>query len=149
MANYFLDTSALAKHYFFEPGTADVENLLQEPNSVHYVSRLTTVEIYSVFALKVRTHEIALHDLANIHKLIATDFNTRRFPVLRMFQSHFEEAGRLIKDHAPTKSLRTLDSLQLAVALDLRNQGKLDYFVCADLKLCNVSKDEGLSVMTP
>ncbi len=149
MANYFLDTSALAKHYFLEAGTADVENLLQEPNSIYYVSRLTTVEIYSVFALKVRTHEITLQDLVNIQKLIATDFNTRRFPVIRMTQSHFEEAGRLIKDHAATKSLRTLDSLQLAVALELRNQGKLDFFVCADLKLCNVAKDEGLSVITP
>ena len=37
MPNYFLDTNALAKHYFLEPGTAVVENLLQEPNSVHYV----------------------------------------------------------------------------------------------------------------
>ncbi len=48
MANYFLDTSALARHYFLEPGRADVENLLQEPISIHYVSRLTTVEILSV-----------------------------------------------------------------------------------------------------
>jgi predicted nucleic acid-binding protein len=149
MANYFLDTSALAKHYHVEKGTPEVERILNEPGSVHYISRLAAVEIQSVFALKVRTQEITAQDLRQVQRRIAADFTARRFPVIRMLQSHFHEAERLIRKHAPTKAFRTLDSLQLAVALGLNGQGKLDYFVCADDKLCKVAEDEGLSVINP
>lgn len=149
MANYFLDTSALAKHYHVEKGTPEVERILSEPGSVHYISRLAAVEIQSVFALKVRTQEITAQDLRQVQGHIAADFAARRFPVVRMLQSHFHEAERLIRKHAPTRAFRTLDSLQLAVALSLNSQGKLDYFVCADDKLCKVAEDEGLSVINP
>lgn len=149
MANYFLDTSAFAKHYRMEKGTPEIERILNEPGSTHYISRLATVEIQSVFALKVRTHEITPLDLQQIQKRIAADFAARRFPVVRMLQSHFQEAEQLIRKHAPTRAFRTLDSLQLAVALSLSRQGKLDYFVCADDKLCKVAEDEGLSVINP
>jgi predicted nucleic acid-binding protein len=149
MANYFLDTSALAKHYRVEKGTPEVERILNEPGSTHYISRLATVEIQSVFALKVRTQEITAQDLQQLQGHIAADFASRRFPVVRMLQSHFREAERLIRKHAPIKSFRTLDSLQLAVALSLNGQGRLDYFVCADDNLCKVADDEGLAVINP
>lgn len=149
MANYFLDTSALAKHYHVEKGTPEVERILSEPGSVHYISRLAAIEIQSVFALKVRTQEITAQDLRQVQSHIAADFAARRFPVVKMLQSHFHEAERLIRKHAPTKAFRTLDSLQLAAALGLNSQGKLDYFVCADGKLCKVAEDEGLSVINP
>jgi predicted nucleic acid-binding protein len=149
MANYFLDTSAFAKHYHIEKGTPEVERIVNEPGSTHYISRLATVEIQSVFALKVRTQEITAQDLQQVQRRIAADFTARRFPVVRMLQNHFQEAERLIRKHAPTKAFRTLDSLQLAVALSLSRQGKLDHFVCADDKLCKVAEDEGLSVINP
>lgn len=149
MPNYFLDTSALAKHYHLEKGTPEVERILNEPGSVHYISRLATVEIQSVFALKARTQEITAQDLQQLQKHIASDFSMRRFPVVRVLQSHFQDAERLIRKHAPVKSFRTLDSLQLSVALGLSRQGRLDFFVCADEKLCRVAQDEGLVVINP
>lgn len=149
MANYFLDTSALAKHYRVEQGTPEVERILQEPGSVHHISRLATVEIQSVFARKVRTQEITTQELQQLQKHLANDFAARRLPVVKMLQSHFYEAERLLRKHAPTKALRTLDALQLAVALSLNRQGRLDYFVCADDKLCKVAEDEGLTVINP
>jgi len=45
--------------------------------------------------------------------------------------------------------LRTLDALQLAVALDLKAQGLLDFFVCADEILCQVAEKEGITVVNP
>lgn len=149
MANYFFDTSALAKHYRAEQGTPEVERILREPGSIHYLSRLAAVEIQSVFALKVRTHEITPQDLQQLQKHIATDFAARRFPVVRMLQRHFQEAERLLKKHAPSKALRTLDAIQLAVALSLSGEGRMDHFVCADDKLCRVAEDEGISVINP
>lgn len=149
MPNYFLDTSALAKHYHQEVGTPEVERILNEPGSRHFISRLSTVEIQSVFALKVRIQAISSQDLRQLQKLIFADLSARRFLVLRVLQGHFQEAERLLRKHAPTKSFRTLDSLQLAVALDLSGRGLLDQFVCADTKLCAVARDEGLSVINP
>ena len=147
MANYFLDTSALAKHYRVENGTPEVERILGEPGSTHYVSRLTTVEIQSAFALKVRIQQITVEELRRLQNRIAADFTSRRFPIVRILQSHFYEAERLIQKHALAKALRTLDSLQLAVALSLTKRSKLDYFVCADSALCGVATEEGLSVL--
>lgn len=46
-AGYFLDTSALAKSYHREVGTDRVEQLLDQPGSTIFISRLTTIEIQS------------------------------------------------------------------------------------------------------
>jgi hypothetical protein len=45
--------------------------------------------------------------------------------------------------------LRTLDALQLSVALDLRTQGMLDHLVCADKGFIDVATAEGLAVINP
>jgi hypothetical protein len=51
--------------------------------------------------------------------------------------------------HAPKLSLRTLDALQLAIAVDLKSQKNLDYFVSADAKLNKVTKIEKVSFLNP
>ncbi len=149
MANYFLDTSALAKHYHAEKGTPEVERILAKPGSTHYLSRLGAVEIQSVFALKVRTNVITAADFQLIQKHIATDFSAGRFLIVKMLPVHFADAEQLIRKYSATSALRTLDSLQLAVALYLSGQGKLNYFVCADSTLAKVAEAEGLSVINP
>lgn len=45
--------------------------------------------------------------------------------------------------------LRTLDALQLAVALDLRRLGQIDVLVAADQRLCRVASMAGCSVVNP
>jgi hypothetical protein len=62
---------------------------------------------------------------------------------------HYQEAQRLVRKHGPTSRLRTLDALQLAMALDLRTRGLMDRFVCADKVLLAVAAGEGLSVVDP
>ncbi len=47
------------------------------------------------------------------------------------------------------RRLRTLDALQLAVALDLHRRGICDHFVCADQRLGEVAQQEGLSLLHP
>lgn len=42
---------------------------------------------------------------------------------------HFNEAADLIRRHSFSHPLRTLDALQLAVAIDLAKQRLLDQFV--------------------
>ena len=62
MASYFFDTSALAKLYDLEVGTPAVDWIFQNPSSKVRISRLTAVEIPSVFAIKVRTGIIGRED---------------------------------------------------------------------------------------
>ena len=62
---------------------------------------------------------------------------------------HFVTAERLIGRHGFAYRLRTLDALQLAVALDLSSQGLVDHFVVADQPLGEVAALEGLKVINP
>lgn len=63
--------------------------------------------------------------------------------------THVKDAERLIGSHSFTRRLRTLDALQLAVALDIANQALLDHFVVADQALAEVAALEGMSVINP
>ncbi len=45
-----------------------------------------------------------------------------------------------------SRPLRTLDALQLAVALHFHRTANLDGFVCADRRLSEVARLEGLTV---
>ncbi|HEX8998687.1 MAG TPA: type II toxin-antitoxin system VapC family toxin, partial [Blastocatellia bacterium] len=59
MPGYFLDTSALSKHYHAEVGTATVDAIFtlagQTPGAQLYISRLAVVEYRSALAKKVRS----------------------------------------------------------------------------------------------
>ena len=63
MADYFFDSSALAKHHHAEVGSPKVEDLLAEPGARYFISRLTVLELQSVFACKVCTRLITDADL--------------------------------------------------------------------------------------
>ena len=62
MAAYFFDSSALAKLYHPEVGTPKVDRIVQATDSEIGISRLTAVELPSVFAIKVRTRFISKED---------------------------------------------------------------------------------------
>src|SRR6266576_6750200 len=149
MAGYFLDTGALGKNYHPETGTAVVDQLLKQPGARHFISRLSLVEIQSVFAGKVRSGSISEADFRLLRRRFLTDVTRRQFHVVRMTGLHFQEAERLIRKHGASHRLRTLEALQLAVALEMRGRGMLDEFVCADRGLNAVAAAEGLSVINP
>ena len=60
-----------------------------------------------------------------------------------------DAARLLIGKYGYTRRLRTLDAIQLAVALDLHRQGLADMFVVADKFLAEVAALEGLAVENP
>ena len=51
--------------------------------------------------------------------------------------------------HGTERSLRTLDALQLAVAVRLKQEGFAPVFVAADVRLCAVAELEGFRVTNP
>jgi predicted nucleic acid-binding protein len=62
---------------------------------------------------------------------------------------HLLAAERLIGRYNFTRPLRTLDALQLAIALELSQHELLDSFVVADKRLSEVAAAEGLTVLNP
>jgi predicted nucleic acid-binding protein len=149
MAANFFDTSALGQHYHQEVGSSQVDQLLAAPGSRHFVSRLSVVEIYSVFGKKVRTGILSLADFQLLGRRFRSDARLRVFQVLRVTSPLFRAAEQLVRRLSPAQNLRTLDALQLAVALDLRSRGLVTQFVCADQRLCTIAAGEGRTVVNP
>ena len=149
MTFYFVDTSALVKRYHLEAGSSKVAAILAQPDSSHLISRLGLVEAVSAFALKVREGQIQVTDFVQYRKRLLADVRNRTLSVIRVRVPHFKLADQLLQKHGMTSKLRTLDSLQLATALDLRARAMLDHFVSADVNLCRIAAAEGLSVINP
>jgi uncharacterized protein len=151
MADLFWDTSARVKHYHLELGTSKVDNLLQTPRSRHAVSRLGLTETFSVFAGKVRAGVITLDEFQQLCRRFLADTRGKVFSVARLLVSHHKEAERLLRLYGPQpgQGLRALDSLQLAVALDLRKRGAIDTVVCADTRLLTAAQAEGFTIINP
>jgi predicted nucleic acid-binding protein len=131
MANSFIDTSALVKYYHPEDGTREVMQILEEPVSRHYISRLSLVETVSAFAVKFRMGQIDEQGFDALRRRFYHDIGQGLFRIMPVTMSRYQEATQLIERHVRSR-LRTLDALQLAVALALSQRGMIDHFVCAD-----------------
>jgi len=99
MADYFFDSSALAKRYHVEIGTDEVDRLLKEPGSRFFISRLTLTEVQSVCAQKVRQGFITKDEFQLLYRRLLTDVVTHPFLVVRVESRHYQEAERLIEKH--------------------------------------------------
>lgn len=149
MTRYFLDSSALVKHYHTELGTDAVDRIIGEAGAELLIARLTLVETISVFAIKVRTGEFDAAEFARLRGLFASHVARRRYQVFRLLNVHHDRARDLIANHGLCRQIRTLDALQLSVALHLHQVVPIDQFVCADQRLCDIALLEGLAVVNP
>lgn len=149
MAAYFFDSSALAKLYHPEAGTPAVDQIIQAAENKIRISRLTVVELPSVFAIKVRTQFINRDDARVFLRQFREDIISGKFDVFAVRETEFAAAERLIERYAFDLRLRALDALQIAVALSLKSQALVDHFVAADKILCEVAGLEGFSVVNP
>ena len=150
MAGYFLDTSALAKLYHSEVGSQHVERLLAASGQNTVVSRLSLVEIESVLAIKVRTGELDVEGRELARRRLRADLAQGRLrlgpPIV---ERHYQNARGLLVRYGVDRGLRTLDSLQLAVALGLQKAGVVSVFVAADQRLCRVAEDCDFPTVNP
>jgi uncharacterized protein len=129
MPHYFLDTSALVKHYHTELGSPMVHQLLGESGANYSIARLTLTEMPSVFAKKVRMGEIGDAEIDRLRLRFFADVRNRAVMPVRILNAHFESAGNLIERHGKTRQIHTLDAIQLAVALSLQQPTAIDHFV--------------------
>ena len=77
MPRYFLDSRALIKYYHNEPGSPEVQRILAEVASEHFISRLAWTEILSGLAKKVRTGVLTVAEYAPLQRRFRADINKR------------------------------------------------------------------------
>jgi hypothetical protein len=114
-----------------------------------FISRVGVVEAISVFAGKVRSGVLSPSAFTVLRKRFLSDVAQGRPKLVRMLVQHFKDAERLIGQHGLARRLRTLDALQLSVALDLQGRGMVDLLVSSDQQLLGVASEAGISVFDP
>ena len=150
MPNYFLDTSALAKRYHKESGSEYMDRIFEQPGSGSLISHLSIVELESVLAIKTRTGEIDEQALQIARRRFRADIARQRLLVAPpVHERHFHGARKLLIQYGVAEGLRTLDALQLAIALDLRQLRQVDVLVAADQRLCRVASMAACPAVNP
>ncbi|GIW88259.1 MAG: hypothetical protein KatS3mg108_2583 [Isosphaeraceae bacterium] len=103
----------------------------------------------SGFAGKVRAGALSSTDYGTLRKGFFADIRRKTLRPLWVFRHPLQARGHLIGKQAMTRQFRTLDAIPLAVALRFHRSFPLDAFVCADQRLSDVSRPEGLTVIQP
>jgi uncharacterized protein len=146
--SFFFDTSALAKLYHREIGTAAVRKTFEEQHSV-YVCRVGSVEMQSALSLKIRTNAISRADAELVQLKFRAHIRDQQIRVIAMKAAHYDLDETLLETYGYIHALRTLDSIQLAVAVDLVRSGIVNTFVTSDKVLIRIASIENLTVWDP
>lgn len=132
-----------------DDGMLDYSLESAKPGSQYFISRLTIVEMESVFAMKARAGEIDQKAVLIARRRLEADLGHSPLLVAAVNDEHFRGARQLLFKHGAVEALRTLDALQLSVALGLKRAELVTVFVAADQKLCRVATLEGFAVTNP
>jgi uncharacterized protein with PIN domain len=100
LTSCFLDTSALAKLYHEEAGSEYVERVVSQPGSRAVVSRLSLVEMESVFAIKIRTGALDENGRSLALRRLRADVARNRLIVGPAIEpKHYRSAAKLLRLH--------------------------------------------------
>ena len=112
MTSFFVDTSALAKRYVVEIGSAWVRSWIDpRAGNVVLISALATVEMLSLLERRKREGTMAAQAVA----LLESDFQSHvdfQYLVNPVDAAVLDQARQLIRNH----QLRTLDAVQLVAS---------------------------------
>ena len=138
----FFDTSSLFKLYHKEDGTDELIQLFSE-NRVEkiYLSEITKVEFDSVVWKKFRKQEIS-EEMA--HKVINNFENDWKNFIFIHDNKEMKIKAKLLISKYSKEGLRTLDSIQLASALEVKDD--TDSNLTADKLLMKLFKLENLKI---
>jgi len=155
MAIYYFDSSALAKYYISERGSAWVKFVVEAASEERIVFKVITlsnigmVEVAAAISRAKRMGMIEPDQQTALVVKLANDCK-RTFKIVPITGEIVELATNLTQRHP----LRGYDAVHLATALIL-NQALLRdkqpplTFVSADEDLCKAARQEGLSVENP
>jgi predicted nucleic acid-binding protein len=141
----FFDTSALVKYFHEEQGTGVVTALIDNEHNISWISSLAKLEFLSSVLRRYRMGEInkTQVDIA----MSGFEETCKQFHVTHLGKSTFQEAEHLMREYAFTHGLKTLDSLQLAAFMLIREENWV--FVAADDVLLTVAQLSGAKTINP
>lgn len=147
---YFLDSSAIAKRYADEVGTAWVEALCTpSADRLIALAQIGLVEVAAVLAAKRRGNHISPEEYEKALDDLITD-SREQYLLVDVDQAVIDDAIQLTR----RQKLRGCDAIQLASALSLHKALLKDdlpgiTFVCADDDLLTAAAAEGLATENP
>lgn len=150
MAEYLVDTSALAKRYVSEVGTAWVEHLLIPTSGNRaFISRLAAVELISAVTRRERGRTLTAVNADTARADFRSDL-VDEYQVVEVSESIVERAMELAEAHG----LRGSDAVHLPTALEtnvVRRAAGLPPLsvISSDIELNAAAAAEGLAVDDP
>lgn len=150
MSYFFLDSSAVAKRYLTETGSAWVDELTN-PSSGNTIvlAEITLVEVAAALAARHRADDITLEERERFVTFFLSHY-VNEYDVTTIKRSILDRAVELTQNHR----LRGYDAVQLATALAVGDsivEANLPAltFVAADEDLVSAAQAEGLSSDNP
>lgn len=137
----YLDTSALAKWYINEPGSAEFSSFVVGLPFA-FISRLSLVEFRCLLARRRRAGELAATTVRSVWQAFQDQIAQGFISVAALDDHHAVVALELL-DRLDRHPLRALDALHLAIALDL----DVEVVATADRVLAAAARDAGLEAM--
>ena len=147
---FFWDSSALAKRYVAETGTAWVQATTHlSARNANIVARITWVEVQSALARRRREGSLTPAQVSRAMRAFRYDWNGQ-YRVVDLDQPLVELAGQLVSRHA----LRAYDAVQLAPAQRIQSafaavEAPPFTFLTADDRLLGIARAEGLPANNP
>ena len=138
MAVLFLDTSALAKLYFEESGSAHVISLASDERNQIVIGVLAEVELRAAVRKRQRMKHLDADEILQRFEAHLESGFVRQ----SLNQQVLDRAGELLDEYP----LRAYDSMQLASCLvyGAGSDAERPCFVCADRDLLLAARSEGL-----
>ena len=136
--NLYLDTSSLFKLYHDEIDSEEIDNIFANHtiNGI-FISEIAKIEFISTVWKKIRKTEISQQKGLEIISLFKDDLN--KYSIISIDSAILKKAELLFSKYGQG-GLRTLDSIQLASAIFVKNQVQL--FISADKLLDSFYKKE-------
>ena len=138
--NFYFDTSALMKKYIDETGSDCVVSLMKDADEI-FLSLITEIEAHSTCRRLLAEKAISEKDYENLIRELDTDFQYYTFIPLD------ETVTRIARSLVNTHQLRSLDSIQLASAILIRDE--IDAVVVCDDRIIRAGEGEGVNVINP
>ena len=138
----YLDTSSLLKLYHQEKDSDAVLSVIEGGVDGIFLSEIAGLEFRSAFWRKVRERELDEKIAGEAIEYFQNDFD--KFQWVALQADIIESAKSLLMKHGG-KGLRTLDSLQLASAMTLKEDDCM--FLTSDVLLKSLMREENLKVV--
>lgn len=134
MSLYFLDTSAVVKYYYTEPGSIWLRQLIERRSNADrfYIAEITIAETAAAFAILARTKQIRSTLRNALYREFLEDVQTE-YGTVHVRREEIFRAAELTQRY----DLKGYDAIQLAVALYVN-----DLLQANDLSLIFISGDD-------